>query len=317
MKKYWFLIGLLAIFCMTICDGTGTVSGIGAWLKSRKGPEVVMWLIFFFSGLGLRPRHIQTGARDVRGIVIALSMIFLISPVVIMPAAMLPLDTGVKIGLFLVAAMPTTLSSGVVMTTAAGGNMAQALIITLLANGLAVFTVPICLSLLLGTIGGAADIAIDRWAIVIKLFFLVLIPLSAGLGLKYYTSGRVRRFEGKLQILNQCLVLCIVWMALSQAREAILGGGDSIAVVVASVSVFHLLLLASAAVLIRAFALPPGRRESVIFMGAQKTLPLSVILQVSLFPQHGIALIVCVIHHVIHLLMDGYLVGRLRQRPED
>ncbi|MBW2597910.1 MAG: bile acid:sodium symporter [Deltaproteobacteria bacterium] len=48
-------------------------------------------------------------------------------------------------------------------------------------------------------------------------------------------------------------------------------------------------------------------------MGSQKTLPLSVILQVSLFPQYGLALVVCVLHHLVHLLMDGYLVGRLRK----
>jgi len=52
--------------------------------------------------------------------------------------------------------------------------------------------------------------------------------------------------------------------------------------------------------------------ESVIFMGGQKTLVLSVILQVSLFPQYGLALVVCVMHHIVHLVMDGYLVGRLR-----
>jgi len=49
-------------------------------------------------------------------------------------------------------------------------------------------------------------------------------------------------------------------------------------------------------------------------MGGQKTLVLSVILQVSLFPQYGLALVVCVVHHILHLVMDGYLVGRLRHR---
>jgi sodium/bile acid cotransporter 7 len=47
-------------------------------------------------------------------------------------------------------------------------------------------------------------------------------------------------------------------------------------------------------------------------MGGQKTLPLSIILQVSLFSQYGIALVVCVLHHIVHLAMDGYLVERLK-----
>ena len=41
-------------------------------------------------------------------------------------------------------------------------------------------------------------------------------------------------------------------------------------------------------------------------------IALSIILQVSLFPQYGLALVVCVLHHMIHFLMDGYLVGKLK-----
>ena len=48
-------------------------------------------------------------------------------------------------------------------------------------------------------------------------------------------------------------------------------------------------------------------------MGGQKTLPLSVILQVQLFPQYGLALTFCVLFHIIHLIMDGYLAGKLEE----
>jgi len=72
------------------------------------------------------------------------------------------------------------------------------------------------------------------------------------------------------------------------------------------------MLLAAAGIFAGVLKLGKGRRESVIFMGGQKTLPLSIILQVSLFPQYGLALVVCVLHHLIHLLMDGYLVGKLK-----
>jgi sodium/bile acid cotransporter 7 len=47
-------------------------------------------------------------------------------------------------------------------------------------------------------------------------------------------------------------------------------------------------------------------------MGGQKTLPLSVILQVTLFPEYGLALAVCVVHHILHLITDAYLVEKLK-----
>jgi sodium/bile acid cotransporter 7 len=278
----------------------------------HRGPDAVIVLIFFFSGLILNVRQIRTGVMDIKVIIAALIIIFLVAPAVGLLFGAIPIDTGIVIGIFLVAVMPTTLSSGVVMTGAAGGNMAQALAITIIANGLAVFTIPLMLALLLNLVDGSTIIVIDRLAIMIKLGFYVLLPLCLGLAIKIFAESFTNRFVHRLQILNQFLVLAIVWMAMSQARDAIVGGGASVGIILVLVFSFHAILLVSAAIFIGCLKLGKGRRESVIFMGGQKTLPLSIILQVSLFPQYGLALVVCALHHVIHLLMDGYLVGRIK-----
>ena len=313
MKKYWFIIGLLLVVAITVVDSTETVSSVGKWLKNHKGPDAVIVLIFFFSGLILNARQIKSGLMDVEGILIALIIIFVLAPIAAAAFGMTPLDTGIKIGIFLVAVMPSTLSSGVVMSGAAGGNMAHALVITILANTLAVFTIPVALSLLLTLIGESTFVSIHKSAIMIKLGLLVLLPLCSGLLIKFYTRSLIDQFTPKLQTLNQCLVLGIVWMAMSQARGVIMNSGGKIGTVLLLVLVFHGILLACSGLLTGVFKIGKGRRESVIFMGSQKTLPLSIILQVSLFPEYGLALVVCVMHHLIHLLMDGYLVGKLRE----
>jgi solute carrier family 10 (sodium/bile acid cotransporter), member 7 len=312
IKKYWFLIGLLLVFVVTVADTTETVSSIGRWLKVHRGPDIVIVLVFFFSGLILDARQARSGIMDLKGIAAAMIIIFLVAPVVAALCGTIPLDTGILIGIFLVAAMPTTLSSGVVMTGAAGGNMAQALVITILANTLAVLTIPVALSLLLRLLGGSAVVAIDKSAIMVKLGCYVLLPLCAGLILKLLAKSVTFRFVCRLQLLNQLLVLAIVWMGMSQARDAIVSSGASVGIILLLVFGFHGILLAAAGVFTWLLKLGKGRRESVIFMGGQKTLPLSIILQVSLFPQYGLALVVCVLHHMIHLLMDGYLVGKLK-----
>jgi sodium/bile acid cotransporter 7 len=312
IKKYWFLAGLLLVFTVTVADTTETVSGVGRWLKTHQGPDAVIVLIFFFSGLMLNAWQIKSGLNDIKGILVALTIIFLVAPFWAALFGMVPLDPGIKIGLFLVAVMPTTLSSGVVMTGASGGNMANALAITILANGLSVFTIPIALSLLLDLLGGSTVVSIDKQAIMIKLGFLVLLPLGLGLIIKFYARSFIDRFASRLQTVNQLLVLLIVWMAMSQARDAIISSGEVVGIVFVLVFSFHGGLLAVAGLLVVFFRMDSGRRESVIFMGCQKTLPLSVILQVSLFPQYGVALVVCVVHHMVHLLMDGYLVGKLK-----
>lgn len=313
INKYWFAAGLLIVLALTVADATESVSGLGRWFKLHFGAETAILLIFFFSGLILDTRQINSESIDIKVILIALAVIFLAAPVSAALLVLSPLDTGIMIGLFLVAAMPTTVSSGVVMTDAAGGKLAHALMITILANSLAIFTVPITLGLLLPLIGGTSLIVIDKPAIMLKIAMLVLAPLGFGILIKLRLKDTIRLFESKLQILNQTLILTIVWMGLSQSRPALLKSGPMIGIIVLITAGFHAVLLIEAFGAARLFGLERGRRESIIFMGSQKTLPLSIILQMTYFPQYGQALVVCVVHHLVHLLIDSYIVGKLRE----
>ncbi len=312
IKKYWFMAGLIAIFVVTLADTTKTISGIGEWLKGRHGPDIAVILIFFFSGLLLEADQIRSGLKDIKGTLVALSIIFLISPLAATLFGQLPFDTGVIIGIFLVAVMPTTLSSGVVMTGAAGGNMAHALVITILSNAMAVFSIPLVLSFLVNLVGGNTDVSFDKTAMMLKITGLVILPLCIGLAAKYRTKIFSKKLDAKLQLLNQCLIFSVVWMALSPARAAIMNSGEMIGWVLGLVFVFHGVLLASAGLLSWGLQLGPGRRESVIFMGSQKTLPLSVIIQLTYFSEYSVALLVCVVHHFIHLMIDGYISVKIK-----
>ncbi|MCF8070083.1 MAG: bile acid:sodium symporter [Desulfobacterales bacterium] len=314
LKKYWFITGLVIVFLLTVADSTETLSGAGNWLKTHRGPDAVIILIFFISGLMLDAVQVKNGLMDVKGILIALILIFIAAPVIASILGLAPLSNGIKVGLFLVSVMPSTLSSGVVMTGAAGGNMAHALVITIISSILAVFTIPFSLGLLLNFVGGSKDVVIDKSAIMMKIAFFVLLPLCAGLGFNYFLKHLISRIGFQLQIANQFLILCMVWMGLSQSRQVIVDNTDMIGIIFILVFIFHGAMIMTAFFFTKQAGILPGKRESVIFMGGQKTLPLSVIIQVSLFPQFALALVVCVMHHIIHLMMDGYLVGRLTRK---
>ncbi|PKN29190.1 MAG: sodium:proton symporter [Deltaproteobacteria bacterium HGW-Deltaproteobacteria-21] len=315
LKEQWFLLGLLVIAGLTLMDGTGVLAGGGKWLKGHHGPDGVIGLIFFMSGLILSREEIRSGLGDVRGTLAAIATITLLAPIAAVALNLLPLATGLRIGLFLTAVMPTTLTSGVVMTGAAGGNMAHALLITLLSNGIGVVTVPFSLSLLLGIGKELEAVPIDRWAMMVQIASLVLAPLLLGIALRPRRDSLLGTLRKAVPIINQGLVLAILWMAFSEARSSVIGGGAQIVAVLLLSSVFHALLVAGALVVSKTIKLGPGRRESVVFMGGQKTLPLSILIQTTLFPQYGLALAFCVVHHFVHLIMDGYLVNWFRKRP--
>ena len=76
--------------------------------------------------------------------------------------------------------------------------------------------------------------------------------------------------QPKVQVINQALILSIVWMGMCQSRTAIVAGSHALVPIAIVTFGFHLLLLFSAFGAIKMFKLKPGRRESVIFMGGQK-----------------------------------------------
>lgn len=308
------MLSLVGVALVTLADAREITSSPGVWLGANRGPESMIALIFLLSGLSLDTGRIRDGIADYQGTLLALVLIFLITPLVTFLFGLLPLNYGIIIGLFLVGVMPSTLSSGVVMTGAAGGNMAHALLITILANILAVFTVPFVLTLLLSYSGDSRIIEIDQLSIMVKIAMLVLLPLAAGLFLRRLLGSRVVPFLSYTSTCNQLGVLLIVWIALAKGKEAIIDELDSMIFILIVVAIFHLTLVVIAFMAARFAKIRKGRRESIILMGGQKTLPLSIILQVSLFPEFGIALVVCVLHHIVHLIMDAYLIGHLRKK---
>ena len=311
IKRQWFLISLILLFFAVIFDPSSLLARFGMALKDNHGPEVMIFLIFVFSGFLIESHQIRAGIRDVRATVLALILIFVVAPLIALAFMVLPLETGVALGFFIVAVMPTTLSSGIVMTGVAGGNMAHALFVTIISNFVSIVSIPFVLSLLLPFLGQEKALAIDQGAILLKLILLVLLPLAVGMTLKAKVFAN--RNMGRFQLVNQWMILGIVFISLGGAKEAFMGHGISFFSIVLLVTVFHIMMLGAAFVLVKLGKLEKGRYESVVFMGCQKTLALSVMLQVTYFSQFGAALLVCVIHHIVHLMIDGYLSTRLNR----
>ena len=314
LKKYWFIAGLTAVFLGVMADTSGTATSFGKWFESHSGANAVIFVIFLGSGLVLDVRRLRSGPGDLKGLLTALFLIFVCAPALAFLLGRAPIDHGIVIGFFIMSVAPSTLSSGVVMTAAARGNMAHALLVSLISNALCVITVPLTLPLLLGAWAEHTPVSIDRWALIMKIAALVLLPLVCGMALKKATGFRPNRPATVIQILNQLLILLMVFASLSQARNVLVSGGAQIFGIVFLVAAFHVLMLLAATGLAHLLRLPAPVQKSVLFMGSQKTLPLTLMLQVSAFSGYPLAMVVCVLHHLTQLFIDGYLVGKLSQR---
>ena len=143
VKKYWFFLGILAVSLLPLLDAPTRTAALGSWFKTHHGPDCSIFLVFLLSGLALQYRQIAAGISDGTGTLLSLAVTFLAAPVTALLFGIFPLPVSIYTGMVLIAVMPTTLSSGVVMTGLAGGNSVHALVITILGNTLAIFTIPV------------------------------------------------------------------------------------------------------------------------------------------------------------------------------
>lgn len=309
LRDQWFLVGVLIVTVLTLADPAGAVVRAGENLAARRGNEACLVLIFILSGLDLEWRHLREALADWPGVLVSLASVFILAPVLAWLLALAAPSPDVALGLFLVGAVSTTQASGIVMAAAAGGRAAHALFITIAGNVVCIVTIPLTLALLLGA--GGAGVRLPWAEMMAKLALLILLPLLAGMMLRRPLLPAFARLPFKPSHLNRALILVILFIGLSKGRQNILGDGAQVLWVLGLTVALHLLKAGVLWTALKALNWGPGRRESIFFMGIQKTLPQAIWLQTAYFPAQGMALVVCVIYHITQLVIDSWFVGKL------
>ncbi len=309
LRDQWFLVGVAIVTALTLANPSGAVVPAGEQFAAMKGNELCLIFIFILSGLDLEWSHLREALNDWQGVVLSLASVFIVAPLLALLLAKIAPSRDVALGLFLVGAVSTTQASGIVMAAAAGGRAAHALFITIAGNVVCIFTIPLTLTWLIGS--SAPDVELRWGEMMAKLALLILLPLVIGMALRRPLLPIFSKLPFKPSHLNRSLILVILFIGLSKGRESILSHGSQVLWAIALSTALH---LSKAALLWGAFrelGWGPGRRESVFFMGIQKTLPQAIWLQATYFPTQGMALVVCVVYHITQLVIDSWFVGRL------
>ncbi|MBE3063944.1 MAG: bile acid:sodium symporter, partial [Spirochaetes bacterium] len=148
LKRNWFLMGILAAIALgMLFPEVGVLLNPG----SRTSTAIVIAL-FVITGLTLPAETIWRGMRNLRLHVYLQLFIFCIVPLYFLATVALTsnlIPASLRVGVFALACLPTTVSSCVVFTQAAGGNAVGALFNSTLANIAGIFLSPLLLSILL------------------------------------------------------------------------------------------------------------------------------------------------------------------------
>lgn len=209
-------------------------------------------------------------------------------------------------GLIVAAAMPPTLSSGIVLTETANGSTLLAILMTVGYNLLSVITIPLMLALCV-TSGGQVDT--NPLRMFIQLVMLVLLPSIIGFVLKKWTKRKLPKIFGYAP---STAVILLIWGFFSASSAefkehsptALLQEG-------ASALVLHGILLAVMWYGGLLFKCGKAERKALLFTGGSKTITIAITMLNIIGAGTGAAMVPCLVYYFVQSLVDSALAGKM------
>jgi solute carrier family 10 (sodium/bile acid cotransporter), member 7 len=220
MKKFiadWFIAGLLMMILAAwllpgVGMGTHTVN-LGLII------DIGVVLIFFFYGLKLDPEKLKQGMSNWKMHLAIQSTTFLFFPLLIIPFYPLFKGTGLEIfwmGMLFLAALPSTVSSSVVMVSIAGGNIPGAIFNASISGIIGIVMTPFWMGLFLATSATGFNFS----NVILQLVMQIIVPVVAGLWLHRFFVRWVNRHSRKLAAFDKTVILLIVYESFSHSFMA-------------------------------------------------------------------------------------------------
>jgi sodium/bile acid cotransporter 7 len=269
-------------------------------------------VIFFFYGLKLSPAKLKAGLYNWRLHVLIQSSTFIFFPILILLVHYVfgnETNDLLWLGVFYVAALPSTVSSSVVMVSIAGGNMSAAIFNASISSILGVFVTPIWMSLFIGEM----DAEMDTTQVIIKLCFQVLVPVIIGLSLHKWLGHLAERFKAPLRLFDQTIILLIVFTSFCESVSGKMFEQVPVKQIL-FLGAAMLLLFFSMFAIMYVFSLllklNKEDRIAVLFCGSKKSLVQGAVMGKALFPDPvmlGVVLLPLMLYHALQLVTSSII----------
>lgn len=313
----WFLLGMVAAVAL-------------AWLWPEPGaqggslhPELVnklgVSLIFFLHGLTLSFAALAAGTRKWKLHLVVQSCTFVAFPVLGLVLLLLTagkVDQNLRIGLFFLCALPSTVSSSVALTATARGDVPAAVFNATLSSLLGVVLTPLWLQLVLGASGQALPFG----RVVLDLVLWLVLPLCVGQVLRPWLGAFAGRHKARISVLDRLTILLLVYTSFCDSVKAGVWSRGASTLAIAAAASF--VLLAATMLLVwtasRVLGFSMSERITALFCGSKKTLASGVPMARLIFgaaPGLGLMLLPIMIYHPLQLVVGGWLAGHFARRP--
>ncbi|MGB0745076.1 MAG: bile acid:sodium symporter [Opitutales bacterium] len=282
--------------------------------------ELAVALIFFLQGLSLAMSKMLSGARPLRLHIFVLGWNFVLLPalaaLLIAPFSLL-LGSELRVGIWMLAILPTTIASATALAAASGGAVPQAIFASIFSNLLAVVLVPM---LALAYFSTAAGVEMQFMLVWSKLFWIVVLPLLLGRGFRRAFRGGSVNLSRRVKWLPRAAIILIVYLSFSESVKA--GFIDALPLaqfIYVLAAIVLLLFFASVAVWFSSgwLGIRRDERVSAFFTASQKSIATGLPLLTTTFAamsvplDRGLILVPLLIYHSLQLLVGAILVPKL------
>jgi predicted Na+-dependent transporter len=313
LARYWFYLAILLVFLLG-----RSVPAIGQEMTRLGLLPYLVAVAFLLNGFTLSTESLFGSVRQWRILLAVALLVFVISPGMMLllrhclPGGASPLGQGFQ----LVALVPTMLVSAVVLTRTARGNGALALLLTVMANLLAILLIPPLIAFTLGSAGIKLHIADTSLNLVVT----VLLPTLLGQCARLFWPVWAERYARFVGVLSQTTILLFVLIGLAALPSAHLAAGIWW-LVIAGVLSFRVLLLALGWLSGMAIRIDGPARKALTFCSSEKSMVFVVLLWERLYAhrgaEYGLVVLPGILFYLIELVTDSMLAQWWRHRAEE
>ncbi|MGF7138170.1 bile acid:sodium symporter family protein [Roseimarinus sediminis] len=314
-----FISGILLMILLAwLVPGIG---GEGSRLELKTIIRFGIMLLFFFYGLRLSPENLKNDLGNWKLHLTIQSVTFLLFPLVVIlfyPFFKNSEYFSLWMAVFFLAALPSTVSSSVVMVSIAKGNIGGAIFNASISGMIGIVLTPLWVGLFASTANGSFDFM----QTVIDLVIQILIPVIAGLLLHRFWGGWALRNKRYLSLFDKSVILAIVYSSFSNSFTS---------GIFSSLPLWTLLLVSAAVVILfflvfgftnrLSFWMGFNREDriTVLFCGSKKSLVHGSVMASVLFGASAagsLFLVPIMIYHVFQLSYISVVARRMGKEVE-
>ncbi|ALJ06447.1 hypothetical protein APS56_15475 [Pseudalgibacter alginicilyticus] len=272
-------------------------------------------LIFFFYGLKLSPTKLKAGLKNWKLHALIQLSTFLIFPLLILlfrPLIQNNEHETIWLAFFFLAALPSTVSSSVVMVSIAKGNIPAAIFNASISGIIGIAITPLWMGLFIDN----SQTHFDFTDIYIKLILQIILPVILGLFLQRFWGDFAQKHNKKLTRFDKSVILLIIYKSFAESfSENIFSSVSVIDLMLLLVGVlflFYLVFYLTGA-LSKILCFDKEDQITAQFCGTKKSLVHGTVFSKILFANMatiGIILLPLMLFHAIQLLIISMIASK-------